>query len=294
MYSPTLGRFFSTDPIGFAAGDVNLYRYVGNDPLNRTDPSGLDSIPLGIPGNDNNPATALPGPVVTNQNPLSGLPGRSQLPLEHSPITPEYPVAPPPREVNPERPPPRPTATSIGPVPNVKLTELGGFFQTVSGALIGTTPQEYMRQFPQRAMTLTALPGGYGSLGTDGTRVAGSSHTFFQITPMTDVAGAGGAKPCILVLIVTSQGPGWVNGAAFHFSPDDDVMATLLKYNWRPGSRALIAGGDDTYPSQGIFGDVLATIDGKLRMPFQVADSAHILVGPDGRFYHGPRDPRPR
>jgi RHS repeat-associated protein len=39
MYSPTLGRFMQVDPIG-AAGGVNLYAYVNNDPLNATDPSG--------------------------------------------------------------------------------------------------------------------------------------------------------------------------------------------------------------------------------------------------------------
>jgi hypothetical protein len=32
----------SQDPIGFAAGDVNQYRYVGNGPTNGTDPSGLE------------------------------------------------------------------------------------------------------------------------------------------------------------------------------------------------------------------------------------------------------------
>jgi RHS repeat-associated protein len=40
MYSPALGRFLQTDPVGFDAG-FNLYRYVGNDPVNLTDPSGL-------------------------------------------------------------------------------------------------------------------------------------------------------------------------------------------------------------------------------------------------------------
>ena len=37
---------FSNDPIGFAAGDANLYRYVGNGPTNATDPSGLDEVRL--------------------------------------------------------------------------------------------------------------------------------------------------------------------------------------------------------------------------------------------------------
>jgi RHS repeat-associated protein len=40
MYSPKLGRFVQPDPIGYAAG-TNLYAYVGNDPLNRTDRWGL-------------------------------------------------------------------------------------------------------------------------------------------------------------------------------------------------------------------------------------------------------------
>lgn len=40
-YNPKLGRFMSEDPLGFAAGDANLYRYCGGDPVNRVDPSGL-------------------------------------------------------------------------------------------------------------------------------------------------------------------------------------------------------------------------------------------------------------
>ncbi|MEX2122008.1 MAG: RHS repeat-associated core domain-containing protein [Pirellulales bacterium] len=40
-YDPQTGRFISEDPIGFEGGDANLNRYVGNDPANFTDPSGL-------------------------------------------------------------------------------------------------------------------------------------------------------------------------------------------------------------------------------------------------------------
>jgi RHS repeat-associated protein len=39
-YSPALGRFMQTDPIGYAGGN-HLYAYVGNDPLNLIDPLGL-------------------------------------------------------------------------------------------------------------------------------------------------------------------------------------------------------------------------------------------------------------
>ena len=43
-YDASFGRWISLDPSGFAAGDTNLYRYVGNSPANATDPSGLASV----------------------------------------------------------------------------------------------------------------------------------------------------------------------------------------------------------------------------------------------------------
>jgi RHS repeat-associated protein len=44
-YHPDLQRFLSEDPIEFLGGNINLYAYVGNDPVNYTDPSGECWLP---------------------------------------------------------------------------------------------------------------------------------------------------------------------------------------------------------------------------------------------------------
>ena len=41
FYHPGLGRFLQPDPIGFKGDGGNLYRYCGNDPVDRGDPTGL-------------------------------------------------------------------------------------------------------------------------------------------------------------------------------------------------------------------------------------------------------------
>lgn len=46
-YHPQLGQFLSTDPIG-TKDDPNLYLYVGNDPVNRTDPTGNESAAISV------------------------------------------------------------------------------------------------------------------------------------------------------------------------------------------------------------------------------------------------------
>jgi RHS repeat-associated protein len=46
FYDPKIGRFVSEDPIGFDGGDVNIYVYVKNNPLNKIDPFGLDDADI--------------------------------------------------------------------------------------------------------------------------------------------------------------------------------------------------------------------------------------------------------
>lgn len=42
-YNPEIGRFMQTDPIGYADG-MNIYNYVGSDPVNARDPSGRNML----------------------------------------------------------------------------------------------------------------------------------------------------------------------------------------------------------------------------------------------------------
>ncbi len=45
-YDPRSGTFLTKDPISFAGGDMNLYRYVRNNPANFADPFGLWPTPV--------------------------------------------------------------------------------------------------------------------------------------------------------------------------------------------------------------------------------------------------------
>lgn len=43
-YDPDIGRFFTEDPMRLASQEFNLYRYVGNSPINATDPRGENVV----------------------------------------------------------------------------------------------------------------------------------------------------------------------------------------------------------------------------------------------------------
>ncbi len=58
-YDPQLGRYVQTDPLGLAAGP-NVYAYVGANPLNAIDPTGLDCVATGNTVHCNHPDSDVP------------------------------------------------------------------------------------------------------------------------------------------------------------------------------------------------------------------------------------------
>jgi RHS repeat-associated protein len=79
-YSPSIGRWMSEDPIGFAAGDPNVMRYVHNRATNVVDPSGLDTIdPVFVPSEP-----FIPGPVPYPFSPFNP-PTAGNLPPRYYP-----------------------------------------------------------------------------------------------------------------------------------------------------------------------------------------------------------------
>ena len=62
-YDPGSGAFITRAPMGYAAGDPNLYRYCGNNPTSATDPTGLDQVLTpyrGVPAAPSCPTTRPP------------------------------------------------------------------------------------------------------------------------------------------------------------------------------------------------------------------------------------------
>ena len=119
-YDPQLGKFLNDDPMGFAAGDANVSRYVGNRVSSHRDSTGLEDPPIPNPYHEPRP------PLVVNQNtsPNPGDPNWTYDPL----YTPGIPF--------------RPVGNSLPATAAILITSYGG--PMIFGPLVSMNPSIIM------------------------------------------------------------------------------------------------------------------------------------------------------
>ncbi|UZP69164.1 RHS repeat-associated core domain-containing protein [Desulfovibrio mangrovi] len=81
-YDPRIGRFIQPDPLGYAGGDVDVYGYCLDDPVNLVDPLGLEGAAVNeMRRSTDHTPTVVPGmpsldcPAIRQSQYPEGVPG---------------------------------------------------------------------------------------------------------------------------------------------------------------------------------------------------------------------------
>ncbi len=201
FYSPVLGRFLSSDPIGYGGG-MNMYAYVGGDPINMSDPrgtrqgpsgDGIDPCQMGSWGPEcGGPPVAMEGDAFGSMDACAGVNTPDCIAHEQfgdastPPVTPPVPPPPPAPtpQPNPNNPPPTPSTHAA---PTIQ-TSAGQVTIYIPILLTGTVPPGAMAQAQAYASQINAGASGPHVVIEDAS-VTGAAHPVtFDLYAGTDPA----------------------------------------------------------------------------------------------------------
>lgn len=221
-YDANLSTFISRDPIGYEGGDASLYRYVGNNATNATDPFGMAKLPV-LPN-----MPLKPGRPAPTSNATIPQPKRREPP-------------------------------SIGPALPVEVANTARNNSLWADWKGGSGRPGALKRYPQFCPKGKATPGQRAyelqiiPEKTEKDQPQGGGGKFWGPLSRGQVVGVGGCGPCVGVVIVTPAG----DVAAFHFSPAGDPESTIGQYVWPKGSRAAIAGGSPANISKYVYDSLI-------------------------------------
>jgi RHS repeat-associated protein len=130
MYHPGVGRFLQPDPIGYDDG-MNLYAYVGHDPVNLTDPLGLEWVERCVPSENYCETSWQPAIIITGTRGGWGPPATYNM-GPGNPGEPRRPGG----SGGPRRPEPGPQASSCTSLLAGPIYRAGGMVTTAGGGLM--------------------------------------------------------------------------------------------------------------------------------------------------------------
>lgn len=237
---------FSIDPIGFAAGDTNLYRYVGNQPMLFVDPGGLQE--------------RLPGGPFT---PPSGIDTRRMPPQERQ----GFPLRFPPSG-------PRPLEERIRDNARVRVWPYKGD----PGRKAEAQKEEGIPK-----ITEIPYPGDPNKVhGVD----PGQNGSFCHIPPGHYVGTTGTQPCVGLIIISPTEGDDPPEVWVFHFDAPDHPHRSIDLHDPPEGSTGVIFGGDDRMESSaGLIDAILDDLEDRGIDLLGIYNSAGMWVDSEGELH---------